>query len=150
MIEAKNNGKKQKNKAIGKKVAEIIWVSIGLLIALTGIVFLVLSMIINNLGSNTGVMTGNPFAGLIDAQIAFKKWWNGWFFIKMSSFAGLGSWLVIIACVYLLIVFAVYASKQDAKEKKDKAKKLRERNAMKFKEQVAEKTSEVEQVEAAQ
>ena len=37
-----------------------------------------------------------------------------------------------VSVIYLLIVFAVYASKQDALEKKAKAKKLREKNARKF------------------
>ena len=56
---------------------------------------------------------------------------------QKSSFAGLGTWLVIISCAYSLIVLAVYASKQDVLEKKEKARKLREKNALKLKEQVA-------------
>ena len=52
----------------------------------------------------------------------------------MSTFLGLGSWLLIVACAYELIVIAIYANKDDAKEKREKARKLRERNARKFKE----------------
>lgn len=129
--------KTQKNKANGRKIAEIIWLSVGGAIMLCGIVCMVLSLIINNLGADGSLITNSPLYPLIKAQEDFKNWWNGWFFIKMSSFAGLGTWLVIISCAYSLIVLAVYASKQDVLEKKEKARKLREKNALKLKEQVA-------------
>ena len=137
MTDIEKLAKKQKMKALSLKVAEIIWISLGLAIALLGIICLVLGVIINNIGSNTAVNTSSPFIGLLDAQDGFKTWFNSWFFIKMSSFLGLGTWLLIFACVYELIVLAVYASKDDAKEKRERAKKIREKNALKFKEEQA-------------
>lgn len=134
--------KAQKSKANSRKIAEIIWLSVGGAIMLCGIVCIVLSLIINNLGADGGLITDSPLYPLINAQEDFKNWWNGWFFIKMSSFAGLGTWLVIIACAYSLIVFAVYASKQDVLEKKEKARKLREKNALKFKKEVVTPSEE--------
>ncbi len=134
MTDIEKLAKKQKRKEISLKVAEILWLGIGGAIALCGIICLVLGFIINNIGSRTSVNTYDPFIGLIDAQEGFKTWWNGWFFIKMSTFLGLGSWLLIVACAYELIVIAIYANKDDAKEKREKARKLRERNARKFKE----------------
>lgn len=131
----KNFDKIVKAKVRGRKIAEIIWVSVGGALMTCGVICLILSMIINNLGSDGGLITDNPLYPLITAQENFKEWWNGWVFIKMTSFASLGTWLVIISCAYLLIVFAVYASKQDAMDKKEKAKKLREKNMLKLKEQ---------------
>jgi hypothetical protein len=136
---------KKRNRERSKKIAQIIWVGVGFALALCAITCLVLGVIINNIGSTTGVNTHSPFIGLIEAQTNFKEWWNGWMFIKMSSFLGLGTWLLIIACAYELIVFAVYASKEDANEKKEKARKIREKNAMKFKEDQAAAQAKIEE-----
>ena len=44
----------------------------------------------------------------------------------------MGLWLVLGSAIYLLIVLAAYATRQDNIDKKAKAKKLREKNARKF------------------
>ncbi|MDD6302849.1 MAG: hypothetical protein PUA56_06100 [Bacillales bacterium] len=124
--------KAQMNKNKGKKIAEIIWLSVGGIIMFCGFACVVLSILINNIGTDHTSMYSSPLYPLITAQDKFVTWWNGWCFFKMNSFAGLGIVLLIIACVYLLIVLAVYASQQDLLDKKDRARKLRERNSMKF------------------
>ena len=124
--------KSQLNKAKGTKVAEIIWLSIGGLILLSGIACLVLTIIINNIGTDTTNMYSNPLFFLVEAQDAFVEWFVGWSKIEISSFNDIGIGLIVIAAIYLLIVFAVYGAKQDAADKKAKAKKLRESNARKF------------------
>ena len=138
MTDIEKLARKQRNKAISLKVAEIIWISLGLGLALCGIICLVLGVIINNIGSSTAVNTYDPFIGLLAAQDGFKTWWNGWFFIKMTSFSGLGSWLLVVACAYELLVLGIYATRDDAKERKERARRIRERNALKFKTEAKE------------
>lgn len=124
--------KAQSNKEKSKKIAEIIWVTVGGVILFAGFACLILSIIVNNIGTDTTNMKNSPLYPLIPAQDAFVNWWNSWCFYDIKTFASLGILLVIIAAIYLLIVFAVYASQKDADEKKLKAKKLRERNAQRF------------------
>ena len=111
--------------------------SIGGLVLLCGVVCLILSIVINNIGTDTTNMYNSPLYFLVEWQDAFVTWLNGWSKLNIQSFSNLGLWLVICSVVYLLIVLAVYASKQDGLDKKLKAKKLRERNARKFLEEQA-------------
>ena len=129
--------KTQSKKETSVKIAEIIWMSIGGLVLLCGVVCLILSIVINNIGTDTTNMYNSPLYFLVEWQDAFVTWLNGWSKLNIKSFSHLGLWLVICSVVYLLIVLAVYASKQDGLDKKLKAKKLRERNARKFLEEQA-------------
>lgn len=132
-----NLKKTQTKKDTSVKVAEVIWMSIGGLVLLCGVVCLILSIVINNIGTDTTNMYNSPLYFLVEWQDAFVTWLNGWSKLNIKSFSHLGLWLVICSVVYLLIVLAVYASKQDGLDKKLKAKKLRERNARKFLEEQA-------------
>lgn len=132
-----NLKKTQAKKDTSVKVAEVIWISIGGLVLLCGVVCLILSIVINNIGTDTTNMYNSPLYFLVEWQDAFVTWLNGWSKLNIKSFSHLGLWLVICSVVYLLIVLAVYASKQDGLDKKLKAKKLRERNARKFLEEQA-------------
>ena len=132
-----NLKKTQAKKDTSVKVAEVIWMSIGGLVLLCGVVCLILSIVINNIGTDTTNMYNSPIYFLVEWQDAFVTWLNGWSKLNIKSFSHLGLWLVICSVVYLLIVLAVYASKQDGLDKKLKAKKLRERNARKFLEEQA-------------
>lgn len=132
-----NLKKTQAKKDTSVKVAEVIWMSIGGLVLLCGVVCLILSIVINNIGTDTTNMYNSPLYFLVEWQDAFVTWLNGWSKLNIKSFSHLGLWLVICSVVYLLIVLAVYASKQDGLDKKLKAKKLRERNARKFLEEQA-------------
>ena len=135
---AKNMGnldnlkKAQSRKELSAKIAEIIWVSIGCIILLGGVACLVLSIVINNIGTDASNMYSSPLFFLIEAQDAFIKWLNEWSKLNITSFNNLGFYLILIAVVYLLIVIAAYAARQDNLDKKAKAKKLREKNARKF------------------
>jgi high-affinity K+ transport system ATPase subunit B len=124
--------KSQSNRNLSSKIAEIIWMSLGGLVLLSGVVCLILNIVINNIGTDTTNMYSHPLFFLVEWQDAFVVWFNEWTKLSITSFGSLGLWLVICSVIYLLIVFAVYASKQDALEKKAKAKKLREKNARKF------------------
>ena len=132
-----NLKKTQAKKDTSVKVAEVIWMSIGGLVLLCGVVCLILSIVINNIGTDTTNMYNSPLYFLVEWQDAFVTWLNGWSKLNIKSFSHLGLWLVICSVVYLLIVLAVYAYKQDGLDKKLKAKKLRERNARKFLEEQA-------------
>ena len=55
----------------------------------------------------------------------------------MSSTLEQGLIILVFTSIIVLIVLAVYASKQDSLDKKFKAKKLREKNARKFLEEQA-------------
>ena len=132
-----NLKKTQAKKDTSVKVAEVIWMSIGGLVLLCGVVCLILSIVINNIGTDTTNMYNSPLYFLVEWQDAFVTWLNGWSKLNIKSFSHLGLWLVICSVVYLLIVLAVYASKQDGLDKKLKAKKLREKNARKFLEEQA-------------
>ena len=127
-----NLKKTQSRKELSSKIAEIIWVSIGSIILLGGVACLVLSIVINNIGTDSTNMYSSPLFFLVEAQDAFVSWLNEWSKLNITSFGNLGLYLVLIAVVYLLIVIAVYAARQDNLDKKAKAKKLREKNARRF------------------
>lgn len=124
--------KTQSKKELSAKIAEIIWVTLGGLVLLCGVVCLVLSIVINNIGTDTTNMYSHPLFFLVEWQDAFVTWFNEWSKASITSFSNLGLWLVICSVIYLLIVIAVYANRQDNLDKKAKAKKLREKNARKF------------------
>ena len=124
--------KTQSKKELSGKIAEIIWVTLGGLVLLCGVVCLILSIVINNIGTDSTNMYSSPLFFLVEWQDAFVTWFNEWSKAGITSFGNLGLWLVICSVVYLLIVIAVYATKQDNLDKKAKAKKLREKNARKF------------------
>lgn len=124
--------KTQSRKELSAKIAEIIWVTIGCIILLGGVACLVLSIVINNIGTDTTNMYSHPLFFLVEAQDAFVTWLNEWSKLNITSFNNLGFYLILIAVIYLLIVIAAYASRQDNLDKKAKAKQLREKNARKF------------------
>ena len=124
--------KTQSKKDLSAKIAEIIWVSIGGLVLLCGIVCLIWSIVINNIGTDTTNMYSSPLFFLVEWEEAFITWLNEWSQLGVKSVSQMGLWLVLGSVVYLLIVLAAYASRQDSLDKKAKAKKLREKNARKF------------------
>ena len=127
-----NLKKTQAKKDTSVKVAEVIWISIGGLVLLCGVVCLILSIVINNIGTDTTNIYSHPLFFLVEWQDTFVTWFNEWSKASITSFSNLGLWLVICSVIYLLIVIAVYANRQDNLDKKAKAKKLREKNARKF------------------
>ena len=124
--------KNQSKKELSTKIAEIIWMSIGGLVLLSGVICLIWSIVINNIGTDSTNMFSHPLYFLVEAQESFFKWLTEWSKLEVSTFAELGTWLVLGSAAYLLIVLAVYGAKQDNLDKKLKAKKLREKNARKF------------------
>lgn len=124
--------KTQSKKDVSAKIAEIIWLSIGGLVLLCGVVCLIWSIVINNIGTDTTNMYSSPLFFLVEWQDAFITWLNGWSKLEVKSVSQMGLWLVIGSAIYLLIVLAAYATRQDNIDKKAKAKKLREKNARKF------------------
>ena len=124
----------QQRKELNQKIAEIIWVTLGGIIGVAGVVSLVLGTFISNMSDN---FKSHPFYPLYQFQEKFFTWLKSWSHISLSSFIVLGVILISIACVYLLIVLYIYANKQDEKDKRNKAKKLRERNLKKFEEERA-------------
>lgn len=140
--------KTQSRKEVSAKVAEIIWLSIGSLVLLCGVVCLILSIVINNIGTDSTNMYSSPLFFLVEWQDAFVVWFNEFTKLTIKSFANLGLWLVIGSVIYLLIVIAAYASRQDNLDKKAKAKKLREKNARKFLEE--QQLNEAKQKEEAE
>ena len=129
--------KTQSKKDVSAKIAEIIWLSIGGLVLLCGVVCLIWSIVINNIGTDTTNMYSSPLFFLVEWQDAFITWLNGWSKLEVKSVSQMGLWLVIGSAIYLLIVLAAYATRQDNIDKKAKAKKLREKNARKFLEEQA-------------
>ena len=124
--------KTQSKKDVSAKVAEVIWMSIGGLVLLCGVVCLIWSIVINNIGTDTTNMYSSPLFFLVEWQDAFITWLNGWSKLEVKSVSQMGLWLVLGSAIYLLIVLAAYATRQDNIDKKAKAKKLREKNARKF------------------
>ena len=124
--------KTQSKKETSVKIAEIIWMSIGGLVLLCGVVCLIWSIVINNIGTDTTNMYSSPLFFLVEWQDAFITWLNGWSKLEVKSVSQMGLWLVLGSAIYLLIVLAAYATRQDNIDKKAKAKKLREKNARKF------------------
>ncbi|MGN1295340.1 MAG: hypothetical protein ACI4U5_02920 [Bacilli bacterium] len=122
----------QQKKELNQKIAEIIWITLGGIVGVAGIVSLVLGTFISNMSDN---FKSHPFYPLYQFQEKFFTWLKSWSNISLNSFVVLGIILISIACVYLLIVLYIYANKQDAKDKRSKAKKLRERNLKKFEEE---------------
>ena len=143
--------KTQSRKELSSKIAEIIWVSLGGLVLFAGVACLVLSIVINNIGTDTTNMYTSPLYFLVEAQDGFVNWVNSWWAESgIKSFGQLGLWLVLGSVVYLLIVIAVYASKQDNIDKKARAKKLREKNARKFLEEQKLNEEKLKEQEALQ
>ncbi len=124
--------KAQGKKTNGKKVAEVIYLSIGGVFLTWGVVCLVLALLIQHIGTETTSMKLSPLYFLIEFQANFKTWWDSWFFWKTTSFLSMGIWFTIIFGAYELLILSIYAYKSDVNEKKIRAKKLRENNVKKF------------------
>mgnify|MGYP006923238310 CR=1 FL=1 len=69
-------------------------------------------------------ITNSPLFFLVEWQDAFIAWLNGWSKLEVKSVSQMGLWLVLGSAIYLLIVLAAYATRQDNIDKKAKAKKL--------------------------
>ena len=83
-----NFKKAQSRKELSAKIAEIIWVSIGCIILLGGVACLVLSIVINNIGTDASNMYSSPLFFLIEAQDAFIKWGDS----RMFAAGRTGTW----------------------------------------------------------
>ena len=101
-----NLKKTQSKKEVSAKVAEVIWMSIGGLVLLCGVVCLVWSIVINNIGTDTTNMYNSPLFFLVEWQDAFITWLNGWSKLEVKSVSQMGLWLVLGSAIYLLIVLA--------------------------------------------
>ncbi len=124
----KNKEKKVRSaeakKKLNRKIAEIIYIVIGGIVMLAGVVSLVLATFINNMD---GAFTSHPFYPLYQFQTSFFETLG-----FGTDFRRFGTLLVILSLIYFLIVFYVFAAKADIDEKKSKQKKLREQNLKKF------------------
>lgn len=111
-------------KKLNRKIAEIIYISIGGIVMALGITSLILSAFINNM---EGAFTAHPFYPLYQFETSFFETIG-----FGSDFRRFGTLLVLISMVYLLIVLYVYSLKADVEDKRAKQKKLREQNLKKF------------------
>ena len=87
-----NLKKTQAKKDTSVKVAEVIWMSIGGLVLLCGVVCLILSIVINNIGTDTTNMYNSPLYFLVEWQDALVTWLYGWSKLNIKSFSHLGLW----------------------------------------------------------
>lgn len=133
---AKKIRTKKDKKALGNKIAEIIWTVLAGVVFVSGIVFGIMGLIIESISGN---FTTSPFYSLITAQDSFftwiKTWWSS-YPNAISQFSLVGLILMFIGLVFLLLVLLVFSNKQEALDKKEKARKLRENNVRKFEEQL--------------
>ena len=135
----------QKRKALNQKIAEIIWIAIGAIVIAAGFLSCILGTLISNMNGN---FERHSFYPIYKFEIDFFEWLNKWSKINLKSFLVLGFYLIVFSMVYLLIVLYIYATKKDAQDKKDKARKLRERNLKRFEDerkQVEEQAKLLEQ-----
>lgn len=116
--------KKMKNPAAIKlrnlKIAEVIYMVIGGIISVTGLVFGVLGCFIINMEGRFSV---HPFYPLYLAERDFFNWLG-----LDLNFTSASVILLIVGMIYFLIVFYVFASKAEDREKREKQRKLREKN----------------------
>ena len=77
----------QQRKELNQKIAEIIWVTLGGIIGVAGIVSLVLGTFISNMSDN---FHSHPFYPLYQFQEKFFTWLKSWSHISLSSFVIFG------------------------------------------------------------
>ena len=124
---------KYEKKELNNKIAEIIWLSLGGIIFVSGLISGLLGLIINNIGGNR---TKSPLYFLIQAEENFfawvKTWWTDY---SLTNFSTTGLALMIIGLVVLLLVLLVFSNRSEAMKSKEKARKLREKNVRRYEEQ---------------
>lgn len=108
---------KEEVKALNWKIAEIIWYSLGGIVLVGGLVFSVLGLLIINMEGN---FKNHPFYGLYESQAKFFNWLG-----FGNSYANLGIMMILLALVYFVIVFYIFAKRVDVQEKKLKKSKDR-------------------------
>lgn len=110
----------EQRKDLNNRIAEIIWYSIGGVILLGGFVFSILGLLIMNMNNN---FTTHPFYPLYQAQGRFFSWLG-----FGSTYANAGLVLILIAVVYLIVVFYIYSNIADVKEKRNRSKKIQKKS----------------------
>ena len=127
---------RKSKKELSNKIAEIIWLVLASLVFASGLVLGILGMIIDSMSGN---LKRNPLYFLVEAQDNFfiwvKKWWSS-YPSQLSQFTTTGLVLLFIGLVFLLIVLLVTSNHQEALNRKEKAKRLRENNVRRFEEQL--------------
>ena len=113
------------NKVIDKETrdlatAEIVYYSIGGLILLTGIVFSIFGLILLN-----PIKPNFEDSIILQAQTSFFEWLQ-----IPTTFEQAGFVLMIVAIIYFLITFAIFAKKGDEVTKKVNNKKSRQRQVV--------------------
>lgn len=110
----------EQRKELNSKIAEIIWYSIGGIVLIGGFVFSILGLLIMNMRNN---FTTHPFYPLYEAQGRFFSWLG-----FGSTYANAGLMLILVAVVYLIIVFYIFSNIADVKEKRNKNKKIQKKS----------------------
>lgn len=100
--------------------AEIVYYSIGGLILLTGIVFSIFGLILLN-----PITPNFEDSIILEAQTAFFEWLQ-----IPTTFEQAGFVLMIVAIIYFLITFSIFAKKGDEVLKKSNLKKSRQRQVV--------------------
>ena len=113
------------NKVVDKETrdlatAEIVYYSIGGLILLTGIVFSIFGLILLN-----PIKPNFEDSIILQAQTSFFEWLQ-----IPTTFEQAGFVLMIVAIIYFLITFAIFAKKGDEVTKKVNNKKSRQRQVV--------------------
>ena len=126
-------------KELNNKIAEIIWLSLSGIILVSGILLSLSGALIETI---SGDFKNSPLYFLIQGQDGFinwvKSWWSSYPF---STFLATGVVLSLVGLVFLLLVLLVYSNKQDAIDRKEKARKLRENNVKRFEAQLEASSS---------
>ena len=124
---------RKNKKELSNKIAEIIWLVLASLVFASGLVLGILGMIIDSMSGN---LKRNPLYFLVEAQDNFfiwvKKWWSS-YPSQLSQFTTTGLVLLFIGLVFVLLVTSNH---QEALNRKEKAKRLRENNVRRFEEQL--------------
>ena len=127
---AKRIRTRKEKKELNNKIAEVIWLVIGGVIFLTGLVFGIMGALIESI---TGIFKASPLFFIVEAQDKFFAWVVKWWAdVPFKTFASSGIVLMLIGLVLLLIILLVFSNKKDILLKKEKARKLRENNIKKF------------------
>ena len=105
----------EQKKELNLKIAEIVWYSLGGVIAIGGIVFSILGLIVRNVFLFDQTNSNHP---LRVAESEFFSWLG-----FGSSYANAGLVLILVAILYFAIVFFVFANVADVKQKREKHRK---------------------------
>ena len=131
---AKKIRTRAQRKELSNKIAEIIWISLSGIVLGCGILLSLSGALIETISGN---FKSSPLYFLIQGQDGFIKWVKSWWSsYPFSTFLTTGVVLSIVGLIFLLIILLVYSNKQEAIDRKEKARKLRENNVKRFEAQL--------------